>query len=97
MVASAEKNLQGWRTHLFCPKDFSSQLGKVLDRTRYPTGVCKGISVSLIGYMLPIQTRAFLCWFPDCLLLAAPTTYPTVTTELEGQWKVLAHPGATGC
>ena len=45
----------------FCPKDCSCQLGKVLDRTRYPTGVCKGISVGLIGYMLPIQTRAFLC------------------------------------
>lgn len=29
----------------FCPKDCSCQLGKVLDRTRYPTGVCKGISV----------------------------------------------------
>ena len=55
------KDSQGWRAHLFCPKDFSSQLGKVLDRTRYPTGVCKGISVSLIGFMLPIQTRVFLC------------------------------------
>ena len=39
------KDSQRWRTHLFCPKDFSSQLGKGLDRTRYPTGVCKGISV----------------------------------------------------
>ena len=61
MVASAEKKFARMAHTPFCPKDFSSQLGKVLDRTRYPTGVCKGISVGLIGYMLPIQTRAFLC------------------------------------
>ena len=34
----------------FCPKDCSCQLGKVLDRTRYPTGVCKRIwSVWLVS------------------------------------------------
>lgn len=55
----------------FLPQDRSSQMGKVLDRTRYPTGQ-KGFSVKLIGLMLPIQTFAFpFTWFQtaSCLQL----------------------------
>jgi len=86
-VASAESE-RNRRTHFFLPKDCSCQKGKVLDRTRYPTGLAKRVG-QLDWYRVSNPDQNFLSSFPDCLLLAAPKKYPTVTTELEGQWRTV--------